>query len=330
MTTDPTNEPRATPKRRRKRGAADVVAEPHRGFLKYPGGKTQSVPRILSKIPRRVATYHEPFVGGGAAFFALAAETERRYARAVLSDVNPHVMNVYRAVRDDVGGLMLALDAYAQHLDSETYYRVRSAPEPTDSTLAAARRIYLNKLCYRGIHRENRDGWFNVPYGHYVAPKLYDRSIILAASAALQGVELAVSDFAEAIALAKRGDFVYGDPPYIPRSVTASFDDYSAGGFVIADHVRLAASLRDATDRGVMCLLSASDTELSRSVYVWTANAAGRPFAQPTVDVIGVQQAVNSHEKGQGSRRTTPELLIAYYDLPPSPSPAVIEGSSSR
>ena len=186
--------------------------------LKWAGGKRRLVPDILAALPERIDTYYEPFLGGGAVFFALAAA--RRFRRAVLSDQNPDLVCVYEASRDDVVGVIDALSGM-RHSEAE-YYRVRSS-RPRAAARRAARIIYLNKTGYNGLYRVNRSGHFNVPFGRYVRPKICDADNLRAVAGALQGVEVLVSDFEAVVAGARNGDAVYFDPPYVPISETASF-----------------------------------------------------------------------------------------------------------
>ncbi|MCS7072331.1 MAG: Dam family site-specific DNA-(adenine-N6)-methyltransferase, partial [Anaerolinea sp.] len=199
-----------------------------RPVLKWAGGKARLLPELLRRIPGRFAGYHEPLMGGGALFFTLASA--QVFSRATLSDINPHLMDVYLALRDDVEGVIAAL---RQHQYSEDhYYQVRALrPEDLTLTARAARIIFLNKTCYNGLYRENRAGQFNVPFGRYRNPTICDENNLRAASLVLQGVDIGVRPFTTILDLAHPGDFVYFDPPYHPVSTTARFTQYSKHGF---------------------------------------------------------------------------------------------------
>lgn len=231
-------------------------------MLKWAGGKTQLLGEILQRLPTSIDTYFEPFLGGGAVFFALSAAG--RFRRAVLSDRNPDLVGVYRALQVDVEAVIRALRRFKY--DEESYYGIR-ASNPRTLATRAARLIYLNKTGYNGLYRVNSSGTFNVPFGRYKNPRICDEPALRAASAALRDVELREADFDEVCAEAKAGDAVYFDPPYLPLSRTSSFTAYDRHPFGIAEHERLAATFASLGERGVYALLSNSDTPTTRALY---------------------------------------------------------------
>ena len=241
---------------------AAPIAEPLRArpFLKWAGGKSQLLPDILARFPPLFRRYHEPFLGGGAVFFALGP------ARAVLSDVNRDLVDTYRAIRDEPEAVIAALQRH--RATEQEYYRVR-ALEPAELGLAAAaaRTIYLNRTCYNGLYRVNQKGRFNVPYGRYANPTVCNAENIRLASLALHGVELRCENALDVASRASRGDLVYFDPPYDPLSDTSSFTTYARGGFGRDDQARLAEVFRTLAGRGVHVVLSNSDTPLVRDLY---------------------------------------------------------------
>lgn len=194
--------------------AEEVAGRQARPFVKWAGGKGQLLDELLKRAPTTFGRYYEPFVGGGALFFALQPK------RAVLADKNQELANAYLVVRDNVEELVISLRQHRNHRDY--YYRLRSLnPLELTSLERASRFIYLNKTCYNGLWRVNRRGHFNVPFGRYKDPKICDADNLRAVSAALQGVEIRCSDFEEALQTATGGDLVYLDPPYHPLSSTA-------------------------------------------------------------------------------------------------------------
>lgn len=236
-------------------------------FIKWAGGKSQLLPFILPHLPERIETYREPFVGGGAVFFALAREG--RFRRAVLGDRNAQLIGLYRMVRDRVDSLIEALTELAPlATDAETFYRLRAQEvSELDEVSQAARFIFLNKTCFNGLYRVNRKGQFNVPFGRYRSPKVCDPDLLRGCSRALQNVELRVQDFEETAADAEAGDAVYFDPPYVPVSPTASFTSYHQDPFGPEAHRRLAQVVADCHARGVVALLSNSDCDFTRKLY---------------------------------------------------------------
>jgi DNA adenine methylase len=239
-----------------------------RPILKWAGGKARLVPSILPLLPARIETYYEPFVGGAAVFFALASE--RRFRRAVLSDLNAELADVYRGVKKDVEAVIALLQNYRRRHDADNYYRTREVdPQSIDLVQRAARFIYLNKTGYNGLYRVNRSGQFNVPFGSYVNPAICDEERLRGAASALRarGIRIEVGDFARVTERAQPGDAVYFDPPYFPRSTTANFTSYHSQAFDRDAHERLARALDELTGRGVRAVLSHSDTRFTRQLY---------------------------------------------------------------
>ena len=257
-------------------------------FLKWAGGKRQLLPRILDLAPARIDTYYEPFVGGGAVFFALAAA--RRFGRAVLGDANPELVNCYQIVRDDVEAVIALLQDHRN--TRAAYYRVRGQ-QLTKLTPAerAARVIYLNRCGYNGLYRVNRDGQFNVPFGSYAKPKICDVPRLRAASRVLKGVDLVCGDFRDVLArrAPSEQDFVYLDPPYVPISKTASFTSYAARDFGPEDQRRLADVLSSLSRDSIPAVLSNSYCRDTRALYVGLK-----------IQRVPARRAINSVGGGRG------------------------------
>jgi DNA adenine methylase len=275
-------------------------------FLKWAGGKARLVPTIaagLETLP--VARYIEPFLGGGAMFFGLGARGLA--VPAILADANPDLIATFRAVRDDVEGVIAALrplaDAYLaadRPGRRELYYRVRAC-EPADPASRAARLIFLNRTCYNGLYRVNRQGRFNVPHGRYVRPLICDEANLRACAARLADAELSCTDFEQVCALAGPGDFVYLDPPYHPLSATANFTAYTDRAFGWHDQVRLAAAVRGLAARGAWFALSNSAHPAIAALYEGL-----RPLTVP------MSRAINSRPD---RREPIDEYLFANLEL---------------
>ena len=240
------------------------MSERLRPILKWAGGKRSLVPRILKELPDSIETYYEPFVGGAAVFMALAEA--KRFKRAVITDKNAQLINLYTVVRDDLVKLLKRLEALQERTSEDDYYEIRAQAGGTKIE-RAARLIYLNKTGYNGLYRVNSKGGFNVPYGRYKRPKIYDPERLMAAALALQDVTIRVADFEEICGEARRGDAVYLDPPYLPVSKTASFSAYHSDAFGLAEHERLAKAFGKLLKRGVRAVLSNSATPETRALY---------------------------------------------------------------
>ncbi|MEC7949133.1 MAG: DNA adenine methylase [Myxococcota bacterium] len=278
----------------------DATAPAPKPFIKWVGGKRRLVPELLRQAPRRFGRYHEPFVGGGALFFGLAEEHAGREGWACLSDTNLRLVRTYRAVRDDVEGLVARLRDYADAHDKDQYYAVRALDVDAmdDDADVAAWFIYLNKTGFNGLYRVNRKGGFNVPMGRYKKPNICDGDNLRACHRVLQGVEIHHEGFEQAEKRAVEGDFVYFDPPYVPASATSNFTAYTRDGFGLGEQEKLRDVARDLKNRGVRVILSNSDTPPVRSLYQ-------RGFAKRQVMMT---RAVNSQASKRGG---VPELLIS-------------------
>lgn len=232
-----------------------------RPFIKWAGGKGQLLSQYESLFPSRWTRYFEPFLGGGAIFFHLQP------ARAVLADVNPALISLYRCVRDHAPEVLALLEVHQANHCLEHYYAVRSQHH-LPAIAHAARFIYLNKTCFNGLYRENLKGEFNVPMGRYKKPMIWDPQRVLAASALLQNTELLLQDFSQIRERASRAtDFVYLDPPYHPLSNTSNFTAYSKLAFGELQQRQLRRVFAQLAEAGVQVMLSNSDCEFIRELY---------------------------------------------------------------
>lgn len=231
-------------------------------FMKWAGGKRQLLGPILAGRPTEFTTYVEPFVGGGAVFFAVPLDG----AQCTIADVNPELVNAYQVVRDQTDALVRALEVKAGQRSEAAFYRIRAAA-PRTRVARAARAIYLNKTCFNGLWRENAAGQFNVPWGGDRKDPVCNPALLHADAARLAGTNILLGDFETVCAHAQAGTWLYVDPPYIALNATSSFATYSKGGFGTADHERLAETIAACTARGVRVMMSNSDTPLTRSIY---------------------------------------------------------------
>ena len=143
-----------------------VEKAPANPFVKWAGGKRALIPSLSPHFPERIGTYWEPFVGGGAVFFTMA----NRINRAILSDTNEELILTYHIVKNQVEELIEALRVHEQKHANRGYYLSMRSQEPTSALDIAARFLYLNKTCYNGLYRVNKQGKFNVPKGRYKNP----------------------------------------------------------------------------------------------------------------------------------------------------------------
>jgi DNA adenine methylase len=254
-------------------------------FIKWVGGKRNLLPQILPHLPQTFGHYHEPFLGGGALFWTL------KTPNATLSDSNLDLILAYRAVRDNPQSLIAVLSEMPN--TREFFVEVRDNV-PSDPLQRAARFIYLNKTAFNGLWRVNKSGKFNVPFGNYKNPSLYDEANLLACSAALQGVGIRHQDFC--FIDPKPGDLVYLDPPYVPLKPTSSFTSYTSQGFGVQMQEFLAKKFSDWVEAGAYCVASNSDTSLVRSLY-----------KGHDIHTVVAKRAVSASVAGRGS---VTELLV--------------------
>ncbi len=256
-------------------------------FVRWAGGKTQLLPQLIELAPKQFRVYHEPFVGGGALYYALKPDV------AVLNDYNPRLVNAFVQVRDDVQSVVSHMQTFQR--TASCYYDQRNLLNAEDvgilDTQAAARFIFLNKTCFNGLWRENSSGGFNVPYGgDRKRAKFLDVSSLLDCSIRLRrNTTIFCKDFEYAVrARVQPGDFVYFDPPYIPLTAT-SFVDYTSDGFGYQEQVRLRDLVLDLKTKGVQVMLSNSDTTLTRQLY-----------AGFEVHEVKARRSINRNAAGRG------------------------------
>lgn len=227
-----------------------------RPFVRWAGGKGRSVREITRRLPDHSWMHAEPFVGGGAVFFALASAG--RVTNAILADANRELIETYKVVRDDVERLISVL-RYHQARHSESYYYELRDEKPTADVETAARFLYLNRAGYNGLYRVNREGRFNVPWGKRARVD-FDEENLRACSRVLQGANLIWSPFTRSAFVP--GATVYYDPPYLGR-----FAGYTATPFSRDDHVTLARHAETLALNGVAVLVSNADTPEVRELY---------------------------------------------------------------
>jgi len=230
-------------------------------ILKWAGGKSSILSVLTTFIPEDFGSYFEPFIGGGALFFALQPQS------GIISDANGDLINCYEVVCESPEALISELATF--EVSSEEFYRVRALNiQALNDVRRAARFIFLNKTCFNGLYRVNRFGQFNTPFGHYKNVKLVDEDNLFRASEALKRVQIKHAPF-DSILLDHVGnnDFVYLDPPYLPISQNSDFKRYTAGQFRDDDHKMLARVFRELDSRGAKLLLSNSFHPLVEKLY---------------------------------------------------------------
>jgi DNA adenine methylase len=265
-------------------------------FLRWAGGKSKIVNQLIPFTPsaQRYKHYIEPFLGGGALFFAIRPD------KALLADLNKELINCYQQVALHPNQVWNLIQRHRANHSKRYYYSIR---ELTDGTAIerAARFIYINKTAFNGIYRVNREGKFNVPYGPSESgPALPNKSELQNASQALSKAEFTFGDFKDTCSLAKQGDFIYLDPPYPPSSKSANFTHYTADRFGVEDQDRVAQVFKSLDMKGCLVMLSNSDVKVIRELY--------SGFDQHRLQVT---RWLGSN----GDRFKVHELVITNYDV---------------
>lgn len=235
--------------------------------VKWVGGKRQLLDEIIPLLPKKITSYCEPFLGGGAVLFSIQPR------KAIVNDLNEDLIIVYKVIRDCVDDLIVSLKKHEN--TQEYFYKIRdidrdkSAYQEISDIEKASRLIYLNKTCYNGLFRVNQAGEFNSPFGHYKNPNIVNEPVLRAVSKYFNNNEINFlnEDFSVTLDRLKKGTFVYLDPPYDPVSDTASFTGYNKGGFDKNEQIRLKNCCDELTKKGIKFMLSNSATEFIKSLY---------------------------------------------------------------
>ena len=283
----------------RRSSAPDAEIFP---FLKWAGGKGRLLPELERRFPKSFSVYHEPFLGAGAVFFRLVQGLKP--ARCWLGDLNADLILAFQTVRDHTPRLIRELTALREAHSKTSYYRARDEYNERgrdgDGVRRAALLIYLNKTGFNGLYRVNSRGEFNVPFGRYVKPSIFDPRALQATAALLRKAEIADEDFGSVLDRAQRDDFVYFDPPYDTLSRSASFTAYGSGGFGPDEQERLAEIFAKLARRKVRVMLSNHDTPLVRKLY--------EGFH---IDAVSMQRLINSNPSLRSN--VVGEVIVRSY-----------------
>lgn len=270
-------------------------------FLRWAGGKRWLARSLVEALPRDFGTYFEPFLGSGAIFFRLSPN------RARLSDSNLRLIEAYRVVRDRPNLLISELEHF--HYNKREFYSVR-AERPRTPLGRASQLVYLNRTCWNGLYRVDRNGTFNVPYGKRGDFRAEDRKNVFSASKALQGQDLAAVDFEVALKAVRSGDLVFLDPPYTVTHGNNGFLFYNEKIFSWSDQERLAEVVRLIDKRGARFVLTNANhesiLELYRGFQIHPLRRSSILAADPDHRGSVVELVISNHQL-ELKRVTTPE-----------------------
>ena len=297
-------------------------------FLKWAGGKKQLLPVFNKMLPstimdsKKIVSYVEPFVGGGAMFFNL--KNSYRIKEAYLSDINTELVMAYQVIKNDHDVLIDILkDLELNHLlmdedgRKENYYRIRDIYNHKFQDMdhetynnqwieRTAYLIFMNKTCFNGLYRENKKGEFNVPFGRYKNPTICDSENIQNVNNNLKNVKIFCSDFTDSEAYIGEKTFVYLDPPYRPLNKTSNFTTYSKDGFSDVDQIKLSSFFKQMDDKGAYLMLSNSDPKN----FDETDEFFDELYSGFNIYRVPAKRNINSDASGRGLIK---ELIITNY-----------------
>ena len=284
------------------------IDENPKPFVKWVGGKRQLLKQFkdLDLYPPDgfdpvKNTYFEPFVGGGAVFFDLLPK------KAVLSDMNLELVTTYNVIKNDLKKLIKKLKEHQKN-NNKTYFlyiRAQNLKRLSDVSIAA-RFIYLNRTCFNGLYRVNKSGGFNVPFGKYKNPLIVDEDNLKKISRILHGIKVKHQDYKKTIANAKKGDFVYFDPPYAPLSPTSSFTSYTKDGFGEQQQIELRDTFYKLHKKGCFVMLSNSNSDFINKIY----GELKKKDKKIKIAKLGANRMINSNASKRGKIK---EVLVINY-----------------
>lgn len=270
--------------------------------LKWAGGKTQLLDKLLTMIPENFGKYYEPFVGGGALLFALQPK------KACINDTNPELIAIYRCLRSKkmFPQMLSIIDNYQLSHSEEKYYEIRNLDRKQSykkmrTYEKAARAWYLNKTCFNGLYRVNGSGLFNVPFNGNLKANCYDIENVNNVHEYLRTNKVVIlkQDFEKAVATAEKGDFVYFDPPYDVPENKNSFTTYTKDSFGKEEQIRLAKVFKELSDKGVFVMASNHNTKLINELY-----------SNFNIRVVEARRSINAKADGRGK---VEEVIITNY-----------------
>jgi len=294
-------------------------------FLKWVGGKTQLLDKINKELPTEINNYHDIFLGGGSTLINILNSTIKINSSIYAYDYNKNLINLYNNVKNNIELLITYIDNYINVYNSidtfngnkkptndnecksskeSYYYYMRNryntiGTNNQENIEKSALFIILNKLCFRGIYRESSLGKFNVPFGNYKTPTIYDIENLKSLSQLFQSVTFQHLDFNISLNNVIENDFVYADPPYAPEN-NKSFVKYNKEGFTIEDNENLFNKLKNLDKINTKFLMSNSNVDFVKDKF------SNNKYQ---IIVVDARRAINS----KNPESTTKEVLIKNY-----------------
>jgi DNA adenine methylase len=293
-------------------------------FLKWVGGKTQILDKVLSEFPKTMTNYHEPFLGGGSVLLGLLSHIRDKKitvsGRIYASDLNANIINLYKTIQSNpellISEVKTLISEYTESAQNNEvnrtpktkeeamtsqesyYYWIRSkfnSEDKEQAPIKAAQLLFLNKTCFRGVYREGPKG-FNVPFGNYTNPGIMEEAHIREVSNLIKDVVFTTASFTESLKKVEPGDFIYLDPPYAPETET-SFVGYTKDGFNLDEHNKLFELCSNFTSTRIKWVMSNADVKLVKDAF---------PIPLYETKIISARRSINS----KNPEAKTNEVLI--------------------
>lgn len=287
-------------------------------FVKWAGGKSQLISEIRKKYPEKINCYCEPFVGGGAVLFDILANYKPE--KVLINDINKELIITYYQLQNNVDNLIKKLFALQNEFISadleqrkiiynnnrKLYNSLKNKSCENNELEIASLFIFLNKTCFNGLYRVNKNGDFNVPMGSYKNPLICDEFNLKKSSSLLKNVKIICGDYSRCIDYINDETFVYIDPPYRPLTQTSSFTSYSAKVFDDKEQIRLADFINIISRKGAIVVASNSDPQNADENDMFFDNL----YRNYSIKRIQAKRAINSKSEGRGN---VSELLISNF-----------------
>lgn len=287
-------------------------------FVKWAGGKSQLINEIRKKYPKNIKCYCEPFVGGGAVLFDILANYKPE--KVLINDINKELIITYYQLQNNVDNLIKKLFALQNEFISadleqrkiiynnnrKLYNSLKNKSCENNELEIASLFIFLNKTCFNGLYRVNKNGDFNVPMGSYKNPLICDEFNLKKSSSLLKNVKIICGDYSRCIDYINDETFVYIDPPYRPLTQTSSFTSYSAKVFDDKEQIRLVDFINIISRKGAIVVASNSDPQNADENDMFFDNL----YRNYSIKRIQAKRAINSKSEGRGN---VSELLISNF-----------------
>lgn len=299
------------------------MSEKIKPFVKWAGGKGSLIPELNNFYPYElkngiIQRYIEPFVGGGAVLIDILQKYDIQ--EVYTFDINIDLINAYNVIKNNVGELITNLKQmeteYLQLGQEERknyFYNIRheynnyELEENEQNIQRAAQFIYLNRTCFNGLYRVNKNGKFNVPVGSYKNPTICDEENLRQLSQLIQNVQFQYGDYSRSMEYVTKNTFVYFDPPYRPLNVTSGFTSYTKEDFNDDNQRELATFYGELSKRNAKLMLSNSNPKNINKEDTFFDNI----YQGFNINQIQASRMINANSNGRGK---ISEILVTNYD----------------